>query len=154
MRKTYRILGGTMSVLVVVQAMMIVFVISGLFHWIDDGNTLDQSVVDSWEDDPPTFFGSFGGFLHFFLIGTVLIPLLALIMLIVSFFAKIPRGTALALGIVVSVVVQVLAGQVAASAPLVGMIHGLNAFILFGLGLAAAKAAKNADAAPVAPAPA
>ncbi len=92
MQKTYLVVARLIAILIVVQAMAIVFVVSGLFHWIDGGATLDKSVVDSWDDNPPTFQGSFGAFIHFFLVGVVLIPLSGLILLIVSFFAKIPRG--------------------------------------------------------------
>ena len=153
MRKTYLILARTISVLVVVQAMAIVLTIAGLFHWIDGGATLDKSVVDGWDAKPPDFAGSIGGLFHFFLVGTILIPLTGLILLIVSFFAKIPRGTAFAAGIVVSILVQYFSAVIADSSPYVGLIHGLNAFILFGLGLGAAMAAKAAGTAQEAPAP-
>lgn len=151
MQKTYLIVARLISVLIVVQAMAIVFVVAGLFHWIDGGATLDKSVVDGWEDNPPTFQGSLGAFIHFFLVGVVLIPLSGLVLLVVSFFAKIPRGVALAAAIVVSIIVQYLAAVIADSAPWVGLIHGLNAFILLGLTLVAAKAATAALAGQEAP---
>ena len=144
MRKTYLILARFIAILVVVQAMAIVLTVAGLFHWIDGGATLDKSVIDGWESEPPDFVGSIGGLFHFFLVGTVLIPLSGLILLIVSFFAKIPRGVPFAAGIVVSIVVQYFSAVIADSAPYVGLIHGLNAFILFSLALAAAMAAKSA----------
>jgi hypothetical protein len=153
MRKTYLFLARSISVLVVLQAMAIVLTIAGLFKWIEDGATLDKSVVDGWDANPPDFAGSIGGLFHFFLIGTILIPLTGLILLIVSFFAKIPRGVAFAAAIVVSILVQYFSAMLADSAPYVGLIHGLNAFILFGLGLGAAMAAKSAGAASVATAP-
>jgi hypothetical protein len=156
MRKTYLILARTISVLIVVQAMAIVLIVAGLFHWIDGGGTLDKSVVDGWSDNPPDWQGSIGGLFHFFLVGTILIPLSGLLLLIVSFFAKIPRGVGLASAIVVSIIVQYFSAVIADSAPYVGLIHGLNAFILLGLTVAAAMAAKGAPeaAAPEAPAPA
>ena len=147
MQKTYLVVARLIAILIVVQAMAIVFVVAGLFHWIDGGATLDKSVVDGWDDNPPTFQGSLGGFIHFFLVGVVLIPLSGLILLIVSFFAKIPRGVGLADAIVVSIIVQYLAAVIADSAPWVGLIHGLNAFILLGLAVAAAKVAKTEIAA-------
>ncbi len=143
MQKTYMVVARLIAILIVVQAMAIVFVVSGLFHWIDGGATLDKSVVDGWDSNPPTFQGSLGGFIHFFLVGVVLIPLSGLILLIVSFFAKIPRGVVLAAAVFVSIIVQYVAAVISSSTPWVGLIHGLNAFILLGLALAAAKAAKT-----------
>jgi hypothetical protein len=148
MRKTYRIIADIIAVLVVIQAMMIVWSVAGLFAWIDDGATLDKSVIEGWDSEPPTFDGAIGHFVHV-MSGTFLIPLLGLILLIVSFFAKVPRGVAIAAAIVVSIVVQYLAGTFAElGGATVGIIHGLNAFILFGLALAGAKAAKEEAAKP------
>ena len=73
---------------VVIQAMVMVFAIAGLFKWISDGATLDQSVIDGWEDDPPTWTGSIGHFIHV-MNGQFLIPLLGIALLIVSFFAAV-----------------------------------------------------------------
>ena len=149
MRQTYRVLASLIAILVVVQAMMMVWAIAGLFTWIDDGATLDKSVIEGWESEPPTCAGSFGHFWHAFIGGTALIPLMGLLLLIVSFFAKVPRGVVLALAIVVSIIVQYLAAVFAEpEEPLLGLVHGLNAFILFGLAVFAARSAKEAGMAP------
>jgi hypothetical protein len=157
MRKTYRILASTIAVLVVVQAMMMVWAIAGLFTWIDEGATLDKSVIEGWESEPPTFAGSLGHFLHagpigggeVFGLGLGLIPLLGLALLIISFFAKVPRGVGLAVAIVVSIAVQILAGTFAEPGMIwLGLVHGLNAFILFGLAVFAARSAKEAGMVP------
>lgn len=158
MRKTYQVLASIIAILVVVQAALMVWTIAGLFTWIDEGATLDKSVVEGWETEPPTFDGAIGHFLHTVIIGGTgtglgLIPLLGLLLLIVSFFAKVPRGVVLAVAIVVSIVVQILAGMFAEPGmPYLGLVHGLNAFILFGLAVFAARSAKEAAAAPAAPA--
>ena len=144
MRKTYRILADIIAIEVVIQAMAIVFGVAGLFKWIDDGGTLDKSVVESWEDDPPTWTGAVGHFIHA-MNGTFLIPLLGIVLLIVSFFAAINGGVKWAAIILASIVVQVAAGTVAEDWPYLGLVHGLNAFILFGAALAAAKNAKVAQ---------
>ena len=88
------------AVLVVVQAAMMVWAIAGLFTWIDEGDTLDKSVIEGWENEPPTFAGATGHFIHV-MSGTFLIPLLGLLLLIVSFFAKVPRGVMFATVVVV-----------------------------------------------------
>ena len=142
MRKTYRILADIIAIDVVIQAMAIVFAVAGLFKWIDDGATLDKSVIESWEDDPPAWTGSIGHFIHV-MNGTFLIPLLGIVLLIVSFFAAVNGGVKWAVIILVSIVVQVLAGQLAEDWPYLGLVHGLNAFILFGAALMAARSART-----------
>jgi hypothetical protein len=144
MRATYLVLSRLIALLVVVQAMAIVWAVSGLFTWIDEGATLDKSVIEGWEDTPPDFEGSFGSFLHFFAIGQGLIPLTGLLLLIVAFFAKVPRGVMLAAIVVVAIVVQILLGMNSQGTPLFGMLHGLGAFVLFGAAMAASMAAKKA----------
>ncbi|MGH3475157.1 MAG: hypothetical protein ACRDOT_09625 [Aeromicrobium sp.] len=154
MRKTYRIIADAIAVLVVLQAAFMVWAIAGLFTWIDEGATLDKSVIEGWADEPPTWDGALGHFLHL-MSGTFLIPLLGIVLLLVSFFAKVPRGVALAGLVVVLIVIQYLAGFFAEPGmPYLGLIHGANAFILFGAALAAAKMAKADAVAPQETAPA
>ena len=141
MRKAYRILADAIAIGVAVQAMVMVFAVAGLFHWInDEGGTVDAAVVDSWEDDHPTFQGAIGVPLHE-MIGGMVIPLVALALLVVAFFAGVRGGVKWAAIIVGSVVIQVMAGYSAADAPWVGLIHGLNAFALFSVAIVAARAA-------------
>jgi hypothetical protein len=141
MRKAYRILADAIAIGVAFQAMVMVFAIAGLFHWInDEGGSVDAAVVDSWENDHPTFQGAIGVPLHQ-MVGTFLIPLLALALLVVAFFAAVDGGVKWAAIIVGSVILQVGAGMSAGDAPWVGLIHGLNAFALFSVALVAARAA-------------
>ena len=141
MRKTYRILADAIAILVALQAMVMIFAIAGLFHWInDEGGSLDAAVVDSWEDDHPTFQGAIGVPIHQ-MVGTFLIPLVALALLVVAFFAAVDGGVKWAAIIVASVIIQVGAGISASDAPWVGLIHGLNAFALFSVAVVAARAA-------------
>jgi hypothetical protein len=142
MRLTYLILARIIAILVVIQAMTMVFAVSGFFNWIDDGNTADKSVLESWQDNPPDFVGSLGFLIHG-VSGMNAIPALALLLLIVSFFAKVARGIVFALVVVLSTALQIFMGIAAHSNPALGLIHGFNAFILFGAALAAAQAAKE-----------
>jgi hypothetical protein len=142
MRKAYRILADIIAIGVAVQAMVMVFAVAGLFHWINDqGGSVDAAVVDSWEDDHPTFQGAIGVPLHQ-MIGTFVIPLVALALLVVAFFAAVDGGMNWAAIIVVSVIVQVAAGISAGDAPWIGLVHGLNAFVLFSAAIVAARAAR------------
>ncbi len=65
--------------------------------------------------------------------------LIALILLIVSFFAKIPGGAKWAGLILLVVVVQVLLGMFSGELPQLAMLHGVNAFIMFGAALYAGR---------------
>jgi hypothetical protein len=77
----------------------------------------------------------------------MIIPLLALVLLIVSFFAKVPGGIRWALYVVGLVALQITLAFVSFGAPVVGLLHGLNAFALAAV---ASMAARRAAAAPVA----
>jgi len=145
MRKTYRILADIVAVAVVIQAMAMVWAIAGLFHWLDsDGGSIDAAVLDSWEDDPPDFDGSIGFAIHGIL-GGMGLPLLALILLIIAFFAKVPGGVKWAAIVLGLVVLQVFLGYTGFDVPAVGLIHGLNAFALFSCAILAARRAHPTD---------
>ena len=153
MRKAYRVLADIIAVAVVIQAMAMVWAIAGLFHWIDSGGgSLDSAVLDQWEDDPPDFQGSFGFAIHGIL-GGMVIPVIALALLIIAFFARVPGGVKWAAIVLVSVVVQVIVAYAGYDAPVVGLIHGLNAFVLFSSAIMAARAAHPASQTAVAVTP-
>lgn len=134
MRQTYKVLAHTIAGLVAVQAAVMVFAVAGLYAYITDGNTLSESTMES----EPDFTGAIGFMLHG-MIGMMLIPLLALVLLIISFFAKIPGGVKWA-GIVLGLVVlQVFLGLMGHETPYSGLLHGLNALILFSVALQAGR---------------
>ena len=153
MRKTYQVLANAIAVLVVVQAGAIAWAFLGLSNEIDqNGLVINKACLESDSGCGGGFTAEWGFAIHMFFNGTILIPLVTIVLLIVSFFAKVPRGTVLAVVIVVSIAVQVAAGITADSMPYIGLIHGLNAFILFGSALAAASAAETASTAESVPA--
>jgi hypothetical protein len=134
MRSTYRVLAGLVALGVVAQASFIAGAWFGVIKDIDDGAILDEN-----------YEGNLGHVLHG-IFGQGVIPLLALLLLIVAFFAKVPRGVMWAGIVLASIVVQVFAGILAHDAPYIGMIHGLNAFVLFSSAGYAARLARTADA--------
>lgn len=145
MRTTYLNLARILAVLVIVQAMTIGFAVSGMFHWIEEkGGALDAGVLESWDQTPPTFTGSVGHFIHAFINGQIVLPLVALLLLIVSFFAKVPKGVTIAVAIIVLVALQILTGLEAAHMPYLGLWHGLGAFLIFAAAMAAVISAKTA----------
>jgi hypothetical protein len=144
MRATYLWLSRLLALLVVVQAMTIVFAVSGLFSWvINDGGVLDESTYKSWQDSPPTWTGAIGHGIHL-LAGERVIPVIALLLLIVSFFAKVPKGVAIAAVLFVLVLAQTVSGIKGHAMPYLGLWHGLGAFLIFGAAMAGAMAAKKA----------
>ena len=144
MKGFYRGLALAIAVLVALQAAFIAYAISGLIKWVrEDGGTLDASVFA--EGSTVEVGGTTGIILHA-MTGTFLIPLAALLLVIVSFFAKIPGGTKWALIVFGVVVLQYALAFFArlAEVPLLGALHGLNALILFGVAVTAAMRVRTA----------
>jgi heme A synthase len=138
MRGVYRGLALAIAALVALQAAFMAYAISGLAKWIqEDGGVLDASV---FAEGSTVKVGGEAGFMLHGMSGTLVIPLVALILVIVSFFAKVPGGTKWALIVFGVVVVQYALAFLArmASLPVLGALHGLNALILFGVAVTAA----------------
>lgn len=143
MRNAYRYLALAIPVLVVVQAMTIAFEVFGLGAYVHD-HALPKGAFDD-SSSRPSYFGDLGGAIHA-IDGEILIPLVAIALLVVSFLVKVPSGTKLASWLLLDVIVQIVLAFVSFSAPIVGLLHGVNAFVLFGLGLmAAGKASRAAE---------
>ncbi len=142
MRNAYRILAIIIAVEVVIQAMAMVFAVAGLGIWVDEGGVLDKA---AFESDDLSFTGV-GGFIIHGINGMMIIPLLGLVLLILSFFAKIPGGVKWAAIVLAAIVVQVFLGIFGHESAYIGALHGLNAFILMGSAGNAARLAKAADA--------
>src|SRR3977135_1006780 len=103
---------------VVVQAMAIALGWFIALKDLDDGAVIDKN-----------YEGNFGHVLHS-QVGTLVIPVLALLLLIVSFFAGVAGGVKWAAIVFGLVVLQVVLAFVALAAPAVGALHGLNALAL------------------------
>ena len=90
MRATYKVLAHTIAGFVAIQA-----AVDGLRgrrpRHLDRGRQYaDRGALEG--DNPPDFFGGDRVLACTFVFGIMLIPLLALVLLIISFFAKIPGG--------------------------------------------------------------
>ena len=144
MRTIYRILAHTIAGLVAIQAAVMVFAVAGLYGWIMDGNTLTESAM---EDQSLDFTGAVGFMLHG-MIGMMLIPLIALVLLIVSFFAKVEGGVKFAGIVLFLVVLQVALGIFGHETPYAGLLHGLNALVLFAAALQAGRQVSSTVAVP------
>jgi hypothetical protein len=138
MRSTYRVLAYLVVLGVVLQAASIAFAWFSVLNEVDSGTVIDES-----------YEGNAGHALHG-MVGLMAIPLVALLLLIVSFFAKVPGGVKWAAIVLGVAVLQVMLAFVAFGAPVVGALHGINALVLAVVGARAARQASVADAAPAA----
>lgn len=143
MKRTYQILAALLAVEVVLQAMGIAYGTAGLFHWVDkDGGVLNHAVVSKFEDDPPDFNGV-GGFAFHGINGFMVTPLIALLLLVVSFFAKVVGGVRSAAVLFGMVILQVVLGMASHDTPLLAPVHVLVAFGIFTMAATASMAAKR-----------
>ena len=123
MRKTYSVLAWVIAGGVVVQAAAIAFGFGGMVHHVQQGGVVDKALIESEELD----FTGVLGFLVHGIVGGMVLPLAALVLLVVSFFVKVPgarRWAAILFGLIF---VQVMAGYSIKDMPYLGLLHGGNA---------------------------
>lgn len=144
MRKTYRFLANAIAALVIVQAGAIAWAFFGLANEIDkNGLVVNKACLES--EGCGDFTAEWGFAIHMFFNGTVLIPLVALVLLVISFFAKVPGGVKYAAGIFGLIVLQVivlpmLSREVGSG---FGALHGINALVLMGVAIMAGQRART-----------
>ena len=134
MKTVYRVLAYAIAALVAVQAAAIGYAVFAQLHWIEGGGTLDEASIESAPGTGAYIFHAFNG-------ATVLLAALAL--LIVSFFAKIPRGVRWAVIVLVCTIVQIALGTLSRLAAEIGAVHGAVALVLFGVAVMAAMRARK-----------
>jgi hypothetical protein len=127
MRTAYKVLAYLVAAEVAVQAMLIVWFIAGLGKWVESGGVLDKAAMES-EGTP---FPQAVGIIAHVNNGFFVIPGLALLLLIISFFTKVRGAIKWAVIVFVLVVVQSQLGGLGHDFPLAGALHGLNALALF-----------------------
>lgn len=145
MRKTYRILAWIVAAEVVVQAIAIAWFVAGLGHWVTGGGVLDSAAVES---DEIAFTELYGLIVHG-INGGIVVPVVALALLVVSFFAKLPGGIKWAAAVLVLAIVQGQLGYLGHDLPAAGALHGLNALALFWVSVIAARRAPAREGRPV-----
>jgi hypothetical protein len=77
-------------------------------------------------------------------IGMLVMPLVALLLLITSFFAKVRSGITWALILLGTVVLQIVLALVGFGIPAVGALHGINAIVILALAVVAGRSARSA----------
>jgi hypothetical protein len=137
MRSVYRALSGLITLGVVVQIAAIAAAWFLVLNDVDNGGVFDNN-TRNWGHD-----------LHS-VVGMMVIPLLAVALLVVSFFARIPGGVKWAAFTFGAVVLQIVLAFASYSVPGLGALHGLNALAVAGL---AQMGGRQATKAPVAAEP-
>jgi hypothetical protein len=143
MKQAYRVLAFLIAAGVAIQAASIAYGMFGLIKWIEGGGTLDQST----ELTPA--LGGYTGFSWHASGGIFILPAIALLFLISSFFAKVPGGIRWALIVLGVTVLQVALGLFAHSVAGLGWLHGINALALFGTAMMAGMRVSRAVASKV-----
>jgi hypothetical protein len=133
MKSAYRVLAYLVALEVVIQAAAIAFATFGLLNYISGGGVLDKTT-----EQAHAYSGAVGFVVHG-VNGQMITPVIALVLLVVAFFAKVPGGVTWAAIVVVTVVVQVLLGQFAHVVPTLGWVHGALAVGLFVVAVIAAR---------------
>lgn len=138
MRSVYRVLSGLITLGVVVQLAAIAAAWFLVLNDVDKGGVFDNN-SRNWAHN-----------LHS-VVGAELIPLLAIALLVVSFFARVPGGVKWAALTFGAVVLQIVLAFAAYAVPGIGALHGLNALAVAGLAqMASRQAGKPAATTPVA----
>lgn len=127
MRIAYQVLAFIVCALVAVQAATHAWASAGIGAFI-----LGGGVIDLTSDAPPPF-PEFAGIIIHGMNGMYVIPLVALVLLVVSFFAKVRHGILFAAIVFVLVIVQVTLGLLSHDVTSLALLHGANAILLFGV---------------------
>jgi heme A synthase len=139
MRTAYKVLAYLVAAEVAVQAMFGVWAVAGLSNWVDGGGVFDKAVIEGAAEGGAMPFSEILGIILHGINGTVVIPVIALALLIVSFFAKVNGAIKWAVIVFVLVVAQGTLGLLGREFSLMGALHGLNALALFGVALQAGR---------------
>ena len=145
MRTAYKVLAYLVAAEVAVQAMVIVWGIAGLGKWVDGGGVFDKAVIES----QGTPFPEVVGILAHGINGFFVIPGIALLLLIASFFTRVRGAIKWAVIVLVLVILQGQLGGLGHDFPLAGALHGLNALALFGAAIYTGRRLRAAAAAAV-----
>jgi hypothetical protein len=131
LRAVCRILAFVVAAEVAIQASLVVWGDAGLGRYVDQVGVVDVATFEAAFEGGPLPFPEFLGLLLHGLNGMVIIPALALLQLLSSFFAKVPGGIVFALAVLGLVVLQASLGLGGHAIPFLGALHGINALALF-----------------------
>ena len=125
MRRVYQIICHIIAACVVIQAAVIAWSTFAILNSTGEGAALS-------EENVPV------GFLVHSVVGQIIIPVLALALLVVALIMR--AGIMWSVWVLVAVVVQIFLGYTSFDLPGLGLIHGINAFVVLGLAEIGARA--------------
>jgi len=125
MRRAYQIICHLISVCVVIQAAVIAWSTFTILNATNEGGT-------AFVEEGLT------GFIVHSAVGQLLIPLLVLAVLVIGLIGRI--GISWAAWLLVAVAVQLVLGYTSFDLPGLGLLHGINAFVILGLAEMGARA--------------
>ncbi len=134
MRQVFRTLAYVIAVGVIFQAAVMVYAVAGLGIYIEEGGVVDAAAMEQAQAGQPMFPEEIGFMLHG-MNGMMVMPVLALLLLIASFFSRVRGAWKWALGVLVLVALQIVLGLAGHSVSFLGALHGVNALILFSVAL-------------------
>jgi heme A synthase len=135
MRMAYRVLAFAIAAMVAIQAGAIGYAVFAQFNWIEEGGTFDKAAFDTGAPGTGAFM------FHALFAGALLLT--SLVMLIISFFAKIPHGVRWAVFVLTATIVQIALGVLSHLLAAIGALHGAAALVLFGVAVMAAMRARK-----------
>lgn len=134
MRKVYSALAWIIAGGVVVQAAAIAFAFGGVLNRVSNGDVVDKALLES---GGAAGSGELGFWIHG-IVGGVALPLVAVALLVVSFFVR-ARGAKLWAAVTLALVaLQVTLGFSITDVPYLGLIHGANALAIVAAAVTAA----------------
>ncbi len=134
MRQVFRTLAYVIAFGVIFQAAVMVYAVAGLGIYIEEGGVVDAAAMEQAQAGQPMFPEEIGFMLHG-MNGMMVMPALALLLLIASFFSGIRGAWKWALGVLALVALQIVLGLAGHSVSFLGALHGVNALILFSVAL-------------------
>ena len=133
MRATYRVLAMLIAVGVVLQVVFIAIAWFQVLKELDSGSVFDKNYEGNWAH------------VAHFQVGMIVIPVIALVLLIISFFARIPGGVKWAAITFGLVALQIILAFASFAVPVLGSLHAINAFALAAVASIAARKAREAE---------
>jgi hypothetical protein len=123
MVKAYKTVAQLIGLGVLLQAAFVAAAWFQTLNEVDDGLTITKD-----------YDGNTGHMLHG-IFGMMVLPLLGLILFILAFLVKQPHSVKWGGLTFLAIVVQVVLAFVSFGVPIIGALHGINAFVVFGLAL-------------------
>jgi hypothetical protein len=126
-RRIFQVLALLACAAVIFQAAVVAWGFAGLGKWVTNGGVLDKATIES---ESMSFPGVSGLGFHA-MGGLLVIPILGLLLFISSFFAKAPHARVMGAVVFGLILLQSFLGLELHEVPFTGLLHGMNALLLF-----------------------